>query len=363
CKEETIFLNGSLNILQSSSLRKFKSCVYYTGGLYISKESFQKSSLFPDPIENVNELYNLLNLKSIVGYIYFDLRGAPEELKNLTFLENLESVVLEVKSQSPGAVITIMNGEHIESFGFKSLTNIGGYVYLKNMPKLCYISALTKMLPVRMIDVQDEELCAKRGHVCHSECLPELGCWGAEANMCAHCCGLKAGEYCVSRCTDHPGFYELPTSFNHSILGKTNNNPVCRTLPLTKSDLAKMDEQAIIASVVPSETCAICHPECAQTCYGPNANQCVGECKHYQHGDTCLPECPQNTYVDPQTHYCLPCNESCSHILTTGKNHLCSGPGNFLGLGGCETCWTVIQVMLPLETRKSANYSQLCQDT
>lgn len=100
--------------------------------------------------------------------------------------------------------------------------------------------------------------------------------------MCAHCCGLKAGEYCVSRCTDHPGFYELPTSFNHSILGKTNNNPVCRTLPLTKSDLAKMDEQAIIASVVPSETCAICHPECAQTCYGPNANQCVGECKHYQ---------------------------------------------------------------------------------
>ncbi|CAH8627518.1 unnamed protein product [Schistosoma intercalatum] len=343
CKEETIFLNGSLNILQSSSLRKFKSCVYYTGGLYISKESFQKSSLFPDPIENVNELYNLLNLKSIVGYIYFDLRGAPEELKNLTFLENLESVVLEVKSQSPGAVITIMNGEHIESFGFKSLTNIGGYVYLKNMPKLCYISALTKMLPVRMIDVQDEELCAKRGHVCHSECLPELGCWGAEANMCAHCCGLKAGEYCVSRCTDHPGFYELPTSFNHSILGKTNNNPVCRTLPLTKSDMAKMDEQAIIASVVPSETCAICHPECAQTCYGPNANQCVGECKHYQHGDTCLPECPQNTYVDPQTHYCLPCNESCSHILTTGKNHLCSGPGNFLGLGGCETCWTVIQ--------------------
>lgn len=64
-----------------------------------------------------------------------------------------------MKSQSPGAVITIMNGEHIESFGFKSLTNIGGYVYLKNMPKLCYISALTKMLPVRMIDVQDEELC------------------------------------------------------------------------------------------------------------------------------------------------------------------------------------------------------------
>ncbi|TNN17802.1 Epidermal growth factor receptor isoform 5 [Schistosoma japonicum] len=344
CTEETIFHNKTINILQLSSLRKFKSCVYYTGGLYLSKESFQKSSLFPDPIEDVNQLYNLFNLKSIVGYIYFDLRGAPDNLRNLTFLENLESVVLEVKSQSPGAVITIMNGENIESFGFKSLTNIGGYVYLKNMPKLCYISALTKMLPVRMVDVQEEELCVKRGHVCHSECLPELGCWGAEANMCAHCCGLKAGEYCVSRCTDHPGFYEVPTPFNHTLLGKTtDNDPICRTLPLTKSQMAEMDEQAIISSVIPAKTCAICHPECAQTCYGSKANQCVGECKHYQHGDTCVPECPRDTYIDPQTHYCLPCNESCSHILTAGQNHLCSGPGNFLGLGGCETCWTVMQ--------------------
>nr|CAH8869712.1 unnamed protein product [Trichobilharzia regenti] len=343
CKEETIFPNTTLHVLQLSSLRKLKSCVHYTGILYISKESFQRSPQFPDPIEDVNELYNLLNLRSIVGYIYFDLSEVPEQLTNLTFLENLESVVLEVKNQSPGSVITIMNGENIELFGFKSLTNIGGYVYLRNLPKLCYISALTKMSHVITVDVQEEEICVKRGHVCHSECLPELGCWGAEANMCAHCCGLKAGDHCVSKCTDRPGFYEIPTPVNHTNLRQTEGGPVCRTLPLTKSQIAEMDEQSIASAVIPAKTCAACHPECAQTCYGPNANQCVGECKHYQHGDSCVPECPWNTYIEPETRYCSPCNESCSHILAAGQSRLCSGPGNFLGLGGCETCWTVIQ--------------------
>ncbi|VDQ07984.1 unnamed protein product [Trichobilharzia regenti] len=250
CKEETIFPNTTLHVLQLSSLRKLKSCVHYTGILYISKESFQRSPQFPDPIEDVNELYNLLNLRSIVGYIYFDLSEVPEQLTNLTFLENLESVVLEVKNQSPGSVITIMNGENIELFGFKSLTNIGGYVYLRNLPKLCYISALTKMSHVITVDVQEEEICA--------------------------------GDHCVSKCTDRPGFYEIPTPVNHTNLRQTEGGPVCRTLPLTKSQIAEMDEQSIASAVIPAKTCAACHPECAQTCYGPNANQCVGECKHYQ---------------------------------------------------------------------------------
>ncbi|VDP92273.1 unnamed protein product [Echinostoma caproni] len=37
-------------------------------------------------------------MKGMVGYIYMDLSGAPPELKNLTFLDNLESLVWETQT-------------------------------------------------------------------------------------------------------------------------------------------------------------------------------------------------------------------------------------------------------------------------
>ncbi|CAL8089961.1 unnamed protein product [Calicophoron daubneyi] len=344
CTEKSIYggQERSVKILNSEALDKLKSCVFYTGSLYISRESFIKSAQNPSPITDVNQLWNLKNLKALVGFIYMDLRGAPSGLKNLTFLENLESVVMEVKRMSPGPVIMLMNGNELELLGFRSLTNIGGAVFLLNMTKLCYTSALTKMLPVRMQNVRSEATCASHNQVCHSECLPQAGCWGPGTNMCAHCCNLQAGEHCVSECTEIPGFYEVGQTIRQD-MRQNQEQPLCKTLPLTQSQLQNMDPQAIKAAQIPPKQCSRCHPECAQTCYGPKADQCKGKCKHYQHNDTCVPECPRETYVETSTKRCLPCHDSCKHAFIASSTRLCSGPGDFLGLGGCTACWTVIQ--------------------
>lgn len=60
-----------------------------------------------------------------------------------------------------------------------------------------------------------------------------------------------------------------------------------------------------------------------------------------KHNHNCVAECPQNTYIDFQANECLPCNNLCTSVV--GMNRLCSGPGSYLGPGGCNTCWTVIK--------------------
>lgn len=345
CTEEQVFGKLSTSILQLDALNKLKSCVYYTGALYLSKESFIKSSVDVNPIKNIAQLWNLNKLKAIIGYIYFDLRGLPFELKNLSFLENLESIIMEVKDKSPGPVLTIFNGEHLELLGFRSLRTVEGRVFLRNLPKLCYTSALTKLVSVRMVNVQDPGKCKNRGNLCHSECLPEAGCWGPEANMCAHCCSLKAGDYCVSKCYDRPGYYELPVSLTHQSYFEANSSlrPDCRTLPFLKDQIEKMDYNTLLTERVPATPCATCHSECAETCHGPQADQCIGKCTHFRHNNVCVPECPRGTYIDSETNECLPCHDACNRSVAMEFNSICSGPGNFLGSGGCEPCWTVIQ--------------------
>lgn len=47
-----------------------------------------------DPLK-LEDLWNLRNLREIVGYIYIDLNGDDIPLQNLTFLENLYKVTTE----------------------------------------------------------------------------------------------------------------------------------------------------------------------------------------------------------------------------------------------------------------------------
>ncbi|KAF5405312.1 Receptor protein-tyrosine kinase [Paragonimus heterotremus] len=343
CTQESIFGRKGFAILDSPALRKFESCVHFTGMIYVSEESFRGSRNVTDPVRDLSLLWNLRKLRAIVGSIYMDLRGAPPELTNLTFFENLQSLVLESRGASSGTVLQILNGKNVEMLGFRMLTHIDGPIFLENMTKLCYLDALKKMTLYRDRNVSTSEQCARRNAFCHSECLPQLGCWGPGANMCLHCCNLQAGTHCVSECTDQPGFYELPDESGvkpRALLQGIGDlgQPFCRTLPINGSQQDQLSDAMIRVSKLPAKQCGHCHDECAETCYGPGAHECKGKCKHFQHGDRCVMDCPIDTYVDSETNRCLPCNSSCIPL----KIRRCSGPGDYFGLGGCTACWTVI---------------------
>ncbi|VDM32642.1 unnamed protein product [Hydatigera taeniaeformis] len=62
-------------------------------------------------------------------------------------------------------------------------------------------------------------------------------------------------------------------------------------------------------------------------------------------GDTCVKRCSQEQYPDEQKKLCLPCNAKClaplkPNFLPDGVS-ACSGPGDYLGLGGCAFCYFV----------------------
>lgn len=117
--------------------------------------------------------------------------------------------------------------------------------------------------------------------MCHSECLSEAGCWGPGPAMCAHCCTFEADGVCVSECADAPGFY-LPPSSNTDFALSPIGHSRCPTLPLSPEQIASMSEEEVLAAIQPARKCARCHEECAETCNGPEANQCLGECNHFR---------------------------------------------------------------------------------
>lgn len=122
---------------------------------------------------------------------------------------------------------------------------------------------------------------AQRDAVCHSECLPEAGCWGPTADMCAHCCNRKAGDFCVSECTDRPGYYEVRRSQSQPSTKQPTTAGTCPTL--AREAYSSTDLTADLAREwLPPQECSRCHEECEHTCYGPGPHECQGGCRHFQ---------------------------------------------------------------------------------
>lgn len=114
--------------------------------------------------------------------------------------------------------------------------------------------------------------------MCHSECLPEAGCWGPGPAMCARCCTFEADGVCVSDCSEAPGFYLPPSSAVSALTSQFR----CHTLPLSVEQVAQMQEEEVLAAIRPAIKCARCHEECAESCTAPGPDQCLGECKHFK---------------------------------------------------------------------------------
>ncbi|VDK37901.1 unnamed protein product [Taenia asiatica] len=339
CEQKDIF-GSKFPLMSSEAAKQMKQCVFYSGAIYINKDSFRVTSKRPGL--QIEDLWNLHNLREIVGYIYLDLNASPPELRNLTFLENLYKVTTEFSDGvSLDQPLVIYHSKYLEFLGLKSLRYMDMTAYLEALPSLCYTSALEKILPVRTKAVKDPATCIREGHVCHSECLPEAGCWGPGPAMCARCCTFEADGVCVSDCSEAPGFY-----LSHSSAVSTLTSQFrCHTLPLFVEQVAQMQEEEVLAAIRPAIQCARCHEECAESCTAPGPDQCLGECKHFKSGGTCVKRCSQEQYPDEEQKLCLPCSSKCLAPLKSkylpDDVSACSGPGDHLGLGGCTFCYFV----------------------
>lgn len=122
------------------------------------------------------------------------------------------------------------------------------------------------------------------GLVCSEECT-SAGCWSTGNRQCLECKHFTFNQTCIKSCKSEPNIYQL------------NSN-----------------------------TCASCHPECKNSCNGPNADNCM-ECLNDQDGNICVAKCPLNKYSNNGK--CVPC-----HPVCVG----CNGPQNTLGEDGCISC-------------------------
>nr|CDS21907.1 epidermal growth factor receptor [Echinococcus granulosus] len=339
CEQKDIF-GSRFPLMTSEAAKRMSQCVFYSGAIYINKDSFKVT--LKRPGLQIEDLWNLHNIREIVGYIYLDLDASSPELRNLTFLENLYKVTTEFSDGvSLDQPLVIYHSKYLEFLGLKSLRYMDMTAYLEALPSLCYTSALEKILPVRTKGVKDSATCIQEGHVCHSECLPEAGCWGPGPAMCAHCCTFEADGVCVSDCSEAPGFYLPPSSAVSTLTSKFR----CHTLPLSMKQVAQMQEEEVLAAIRPAVKCARCHEECAESCTAPGPDQCLGECKHFKSGDTCVKRCSKEQYAEEKQKLCQPCSSKCLASLKSkfppDDISACSGPGDYLGLGGCAFCYFV----------------------
>lgn len=77
-------------------------------------------------------------------------------------------------------------------------------------------------------------------------------------------------------------------------------------------------------------TCMDCHPECRDSCSGPNSDNCTA-CANVKDGRFCLNKCPEAKY--PARGICEQCHETCVG---------CKGPRNTIASDGCITCDSAI---------------------
>ena len=84
---------------------------------------------------------SLESVKEIQGYLRIE--GGSEDLKNLTFLRNLETI--RGQELSHGVALTVLDTP-IETLELTSLKNVhGGHVYIYGSPNLCLANATNFM--------------------------------------------------------------------------------------------------------------------------------------------------------------------------------------------------------------------------
>uniref|UniRef100_T1II99 receptor protein-tyrosine kinase n=1 Tax=Strigamia maritima TaxID=126957 RepID=T1II99_STRMM len=283
--------------VHSGNIDLYKDCTIIEGSLMILESSFQGfqhiypnftfgprfNKMHPDKLEVFS------TLKEVTGYI--NIQASHPAFRNLSYFRNLAVIGGRELTEYFSALYIVKTT--LQSLELRSLESIrSGSVAILENKDLCFAEELNwrkLMKSEQQILLQNNKPsneCRALNLVCHQQCSKE-GCWGIGTNECLSCANYKLDDSCIESCNFSKGLYDS---------GK--------------------------------KICEHCHKECQQTCRGPGPANCT-VCKHVVDGPNCLAECPALKYNNA-TGFCLPCDINCADG--------CTGPGKFIGEGGCNSC-------------------------
>ncbi|KAL5106215.1 hypothetical protein TcWFU_005081 [Taenia crassiceps] len=342
-----------LSSLDATTLASLENCTTLSGNLIISEESYNSEVPSRKPITSTEELWALHSLREVTGFVHLDLRNHPAPLRSLIFLENLR----KIGGSHSGISLAVVHGG-IEFPGLHRFREAPhGAIAFMDSPTLCYVQTIvtaettnpSRFLPnfrIQMYKLPTAAECAARGAVCHLSCDPAFGCWGPRREDCLLCRSHSVQDsICVESCTELPGFFEASHA-NTSILPTvpSHSNPMTTRLQMARIAAGQITEEPMYSQYGDSPedakapiACSRCHPECAETCSGPGADQCIGGCKNAKSGNECVVECPHTTYLDAKRRVCIPCPSLC-HQRKLSSKPVCTGSGIYPGPGGCNKC-------------------------
>ncbi|XP_013383048.1 epidermal growth factor receptor isoform X1 [Lingula anatina] len=291
--------------ITSQNINSFNGCTIIEGNLKILSPTIDGDMFNNIPPMSPSQLEALSQVREVTHYVL--IQSNSPNLTSLAFLRNLE--IIHGRELHTGGKATLgvpqrgsaldVYSQTVTYLGFSSLKRVnGGEIRITHNSALCYwytIKWETLTGPKSLHFVEQNKIeaeCEREGRVCSAECRD--GCWGPGDDKCVKCANKRLGNKCLATCDPSLGIY-------------------------TKDD---------------NVTCDYCHPECARTCTGPEAKDC-DSCKNYKNGPYCVKECPESMYGDNTTKECKKCHENC---LLLQEESGCSGPGNFVGPGGCSKC-------------------------
>ncbi|VDM95483.1 unnamed protein product [Thelazia callipaeda] len=299
---KTCYLNEPID---SSNIGSLENCTLIEGFILILRHPFEDHrKFFSDgsapiniPALTTQMLQALSKVKIVTEYV--EVQAAEFSPRSLSFLASLTTI--EGRKLSDHYALSVTSNLNLRELGLRSLRKISnGRVYIGSNPVLCYVDTMeqywkeiiqmnTTSGPLAKITGnRDRSLCEMLKQVCDKACNETYGCWGMGPEMCVKCAGYDMGDKCSTSCPSE-GYY------------------------------------------VEGNKCQKCHPQC-KTCNGSgplNCLECVNVRIQQGEGWECLAECPKTHYTEGNV--CWPCSAACYDFG-------CTGPNEFLGLGGCNKC-------------------------
>lgn len=244
---------------------------------------------------------------------YLEVSATHENLKDLSFLKNLQSVHGKTLASYSSILIFRSTLESLELSSLKTIS--AGKLYIAENKELCYASNQTNWAKFTnnftFKNNKNITICELEGKVCHEECSNE-GCLGPHANDCLSCQSHKQENTCVSQCGK--GYFSEPKRIE----------------------------------------CKACHPQCLNTCSGEGPKNC-NKCQNVKDGPYCVAGCPLSKYPD-STGSCQGCHEVCEGG--------CYGPNDQQGLpDGCKNCSLVLMNPSNTESIKCLPAEQGCPES
>ncbi|XP_062547794.1 epidermal growth factor receptor isoform X1 [Armigeres subalbatus] len=284
-------------IVHSGNIDKYKDCTIIEGSLEILDQTFDgyqqvfsNFSFGPRYIKiHPDRLEVFSTLKEISGFI--NIQGYHTDFKNLSYFRNLEVVGGRQLKENLFASVYIVKTS-LQSLELKSLkrVNSGAIVILEN-DHLCYAQEIDWSKIKKSADHEsviqsnrDPKTCHDEKMFCDEQCT-KAGCWGKGPEQCLECKNYVYKGKCLDSCKSLPKIYQV--------------NP---------------------------RSCGDCHPECSDSCIGPNADNC-GSCVNVKDGSFCVSECPITKYNLNGT--CVSCHPTCIG---------CNGPLDTIAPNGCVSC-------------------------